>query len=128
MTLPLIFHDDYMEDAIVYMLVMPILVGVIVFAKVWTVKVLSSKIEAENTHYTVLGISETATLPEIKKAFRWMAMKWHPDKNKSAEAEAMMKQLNAAHEVLKEADLRKVYDDELKNQSMATMSSGFRST
>jgi len=110
--LPLVFDDDYMQDALVYIVVMPLLVMLILWAKYWTVTVLASHIKAENTHYTMLGVSETATISEIKKGFKRMALKWHPDKNSSAEAEATMKQVNEAYEVLKDEDSRKVYDDE----------------
>jgi len=77
------------------------------------VAVLSSKLQAENTHYTLLGVPEKATEAEIKKAFRRLAMKWHPDKNPSSEAEAMMKQLNEAHETLTDQETKSKYDSGL---------------
>jgi len=66
--------------------------------------------------YKILGISETATLEEIKKSYRKLAQKWHPDKwnTKSLaereEANKKMQELNKAYEVLGDEDKRKRYD------------------
>ena len=50
--------------------------------------------------YAVLGIPETATLEEVKAAYRRMALRYHPDMNKSKDAEARMKEINEAYERL----------------------------
>jgi len=52
--------------------------------------------------YVVLGVPRNATKQEIKKAYRKLAMKWHPDKNRGNEkyAEKMFKKLNAAYSLI----------------------------
>jgi len=53
-------------------------------------------------HYEVLGLDgKTSTEDDIKKAYRSLAKKFHPDKNKAADAEDKFKELAAAYEVLK---------------------------
>jgi len=61
-------------------------------------------------YYEVLGISKNATEAEIKSAYRKQALQWHPDKNKSKEAEARFKEINEAYEVLFNKDKRAAYD------------------
>ncbi len=53
--------------------------------------------------YWVLGIPETASLQEVKQAYRRMALRYHPDVNKSRDAEARMKEINEAYERLSNA-------------------------
>lgn len=61
--------------------------------------------------YSVLGISKSATQDEIKKAYRKLAMQYHPDKNKGdKKAEEKFKEINNAYEVLGDAKKRKEYD------------------
>lgn len=60
--------------------------------------------------YSVLGIDRSATADEVKRAFRRLAMEFHPDRNKSPEAEAKFKQVNAAYEVLSDPEKRARYD------------------
>ena len=52
--------------------------------------------------YDVLGVPETATLQEVKAAYRRMALRYHPDVNRSRDAEARMKEINEAYERLTE--------------------------
>ena len=47
-------------------------------------------------YYEVLGVSKTASAAEIKSAYRKLALKWHPDRNKSSESEEKFKQINQA--------------------------------
>lgn len=63
-------------------------------------------------YYKVLGVSKTASRDEIKKAFRKLAVKYHPDKNPGDKnAEEKFKEVNEANEVLGDADKRKKYDE-----------------
>lgn len=61
-------------------------------------------------YYEVLGLAKTATQDEIKKAFRTLAMKYHPDKNKESNAEEKFKEINEAYEVLSDQQKRSTYD------------------
>jgi molecular chaperone DnaJ len=61
-------------------------------------------------YYEVLGVSRTASDVEIKSAFRNQARKYHPDVNKSPDAEARFKEINEAYEVLSDARKRSAYD------------------
>lgn len=61
-------------------------------------------------YYEVLGVTKSASLDEIKKAFRSLAMKYHPDKNKAADAEDKFKEINEAYEVLGDQQKRSTYD------------------
>lgn len=62
-------------------------------------------------YYEVLGLSKGATEDEIKKAFRKMAMKYHPDRNPGdKEAEEKFKEVNEAYSVLSDADKKSKYD------------------
>lgn len=62
--------------------------------------------------YSVLGISKTADEDQIKKAFRKLAVQFHPDKNPGkASAEARFKEVNQAHEVLGDKTKRALYDE-----------------
>lgn len=61
-------------------------------------------------YYEVLGISKNATIDEIKRAFRRLAMKYHPDRNKEPDAEQKFKEINEAYEVLSDENKRRSYD------------------
>jgi curved DNA-binding protein len=61
-------------------------------------------------YYKTLGVSKTANKDEIRKAFRKLARKYHPDVNTDADAEAKFKDLNEAYEVLKDPERRAAYD------------------
>ncbi|MES2509480.1 MAG: DnaJ domain-containing protein [Pseudomonadota bacterium] len=62
-------------------------------------------------HYTSLGVNSAATLADVKKAFRQQASFWHPDRNPAADAPARFRAVQAAYEVLSDADKRQAYDD-----------------
>ena len=61
-------------------------------------------------YYTLLGIKENATDGEIKKAYRRLAKKYHPDVNTEAEAEDKFTQIQDAYGVLSDHEKRKLYD------------------
>ncbi len=65
---------------------------------------------ADKNYYTVLGVSKTASADEIKKAYRKLALEFHPDRNKSKEADAKFKEVTKAYEVLSDEGKRKTYD------------------
>lgn len=60
--------------------------------------------------YETLGVSKSASKDDIKSAYRKQAMAWHPDKNKSPEAEEKFKEINEAYEVLSNDQKRSAYD------------------
>ena len=68
------------------------------------------KVIAKKDYYDVLGLSKTATPEEIKKAYKKMAIKFHPDKNHSTFAEDAFKKISQAYQVLSDAEKRKFYD------------------
>ncbi|HWI40270.1 MAG TPA: J domain-containing protein [Verrucomicrobiae bacterium] len=61
-------------------------------------------------YYSVLGVDRTASPVDIQKAYRKLARKYHPDINKTKEAEEKFKEINEAHEVLADPEKRKKYD------------------
>jgi len=61
-------------------------------------------------YYKILGISRDADAIEIKKAYRKLARKYHPDVSKEADAESKFKDVNEAYETLGDAEKRKKYD------------------
>ncbi len=60
--------------------------------------------------YEVLGVSKNAAISEIKTAYRKLALKWHPDRNKSQEAHEKFKEINKAYEILADSKKREMYD------------------
>jgi curved DNA-binding protein len=67
---------------------------------------------AKKDYYDVLGVKKTATEEEMKKAYRALAMKYHPDRNpgNKKEAEERFKEINEAYAVLSDKDKRRQYD------------------
>src|SRR6201985_3048449 len=61
-------------------------------------------------YYKVLGVDKKASQDDIKKAYRKLARKYHPDTNKDAGAEERFKQISEAYDVLGDEDKRKKYD------------------
>ncbi|AEP31369.1 DnaJ C-terminal domain-containing protein [Brumicola nitratireducens] len=62
-------------------------------------------------YYKILDVDETADLKEVKKAYRKLALKFHPDTSTASDAEAKFKEVAEAYEVLKDATKRAEYDD-----------------
>jgi molecular chaperone DnaJ len=60
--------------------------------------------------YALLGVSRDASEAEVKKAYRKLAMEYHPDRNSSPEAEARFKEITEAYEVLRDPQKRAAYD------------------
>jgi len=65
---------------------------------------------AKRDYYEVLGVSQTTPVNEIKMQYRKLALKFHPDRNKSAEAGEHFKEISEAYAVLSDPEKRKVYD------------------
>lgn len=63
-------------------------------------------------YYKILGVEKNATQDAVKKAFRRLAVKYHPDKNPGdKKAEEKFKEINEANEVLSDVEKRKKYDE-----------------
>lgn len=65
---------------------------------------------SKRDYYEVLGVERNADKETLKKAFRKLAQKYHPDVNKTSEAEAIFKEMNEAYQVLNDDQKRAVYD------------------
>lgn len=68
--------------------------------------------ERSERYYSVLEVAKTASADEIKKAYRGLALKWHPDRNPDQKevAEQKFKEIAEAYEVLSDPEKRKIYD------------------
>lgn len=68
------------------------------------------------TYYDILQLNQNASATEIKKSFRYLALKYHPDKNKNSESNQMFLKIVEAYEVLSDTNLRRKYDLTLRNE------------
>jgi DnaJ family protein B protein 5 len=63
------------------------------------------------SHYETLGVPKTASNDEIKKAYRGLSLKYHPDRNNTAEAKEKIRKVKEAYETLGDSNKRKEYDN-----------------
>ena len=66
---------------------------------------------AKEDYYKTLGVNRNVTPQELKSAYRKLAMKYHPDRNPSPEAEEQFKKINEAYEVLSDPQKKQIYDN-----------------
>lgn len=76
----------------------------------------------DTEYYELLGVAFDADDTELKKAYRKQAMKYHPDKNPSSDAEEKFKDISKAYQILSDSNLRAVYDK--NGKSMADKEGG----
>ncbi|XP_010920872.1 dnaJ protein P58IPK homolog A [Elaeis guineensis] len=89
----------------------------------------SLKLSKRKDWYKILGVSRTASIAEIKRAYKKLALQWHPDKNvdNREEAEAKFREIAAAYEVLGDEDKRTRYDrgEDVDDMGMGMGGGGF---
>lgn len=73
-------------------------------------------------HYAVLGVSSDSNEEEIRRAYKRLALRYHPDKNPDADAEEKFKQIAQAYEILTDSEKRSLYDQQGKNFIKDTLS------
>jgi DnaJ-class molecular chaperone len=78
----------------------------------------------EENYYKILGINENSSQDEIKKKYRSLSLKYHPDRNQSNEAVELYKKINEAYEVLGDTQKREQYDMSRRNPFMRQMNGG----
>ncbi|KAM8917462.1 dnaJ homolog subfamily B member 9 [Spinachia spinachia] len=81
-----------------------------VLTVLWFSEVLHTASESSKSYYDILNVEPSATDRHIKKAFRQLATKCHPDKNKSADAEKSFREIVEAYAVLSTQEKRRRYD------------------
>src|SRR3954465_11024542 len=65
---------------------------------------------AKRDHYDVLGVPRTASADDIRKAYRKLAREFHPDVNKSADAQKKFTEVQTAYDILSDEQKRRMYD------------------
>lgn len=80
----------------------------------WSSSAAAAAINGEPDHYKVLGVAQSATLADIKRAYRLLARKYHPDVSKDSRAVEVFKTIRCAYEVLSNEVTRIKYDRALK--------------
>src|SRR5260370_42674803 len=77
------------------------------------------RLRSDQNKYTILGVERNANIAEIKKAYRYLAMLYHPDRHTLAhktEAEETFKLINAAYVTLADSNSRALYDQMVDKQ------------
>ena len=77
---------------------------------VFCVSTLIAVVSASDDLYDILGVKRTASQKDIKRAFRKLAIKYHPDKNKDKGAEEKFQKIARAYEILSNEEKRAKYD------------------
>lgn len=70
---------------------------------------------SSKTHYEVLGVNPDASEQDIRKAYRSLSLKYHPDKNSDEDAQSRFQEISAANDIIGDPDKRTQYDFELKH-------------
>ena len=68
-------------------------------------------------HYSVLGINNSATVEEIRRAYRILARRYHPDVNPGNSSEEKFKRISQAYDTLSNTEKRREYDTELEQET-----------
>jgi len=74
----------------------------------------SPRSDAEADHYKILNLPQNASEDDVKKSFRKLALKYHPDKNKEEGAIDNFRRVKLAHEILGDPVKRRNYDAEMR--------------
>lgn len=69
-------------------------------------------VSSSTDYYRELGLDRHATTADIRNAYKRLALRWHPDRNKAKEAEEKFKTIKKAYDVLSDEKLRREYDQE----------------
>lgn len=77
-------------------------------------RVVAASYKTSACHYTILGVTESATEEDIKAAYRRLARQYHPDVNKTTDAYEKFLQFKIAYEILSDQQARAAYDRERK--------------
>lgn len=77
-------------------------------------------------YYEILGVGKSASVDEIKRAYRKLALEWHPDRNKAAGANEKFKEINEAYAVLSDPKKRETYDQFGHAAQQSPFGEGFR--
>ncbi|XP_043699776.1 dnaJ protein P58IPK homolog B-like [Telopea speciosissima] len=89
----------------------------------------SLKLSKHKDWYKILGISRSASISEIKRAYKKLALQWHPDKNvdNREEAEAKFREIAVAYEVLGDDEKRVTYDrgEDIEDMGIGMGGGGF---
>ncbi|KAK4471806.1 hypothetical protein MN116_005200 [Schistosoma mekongi] len=77
---------------------------------IFSLEFLLGESNAEQDYYDILGVSKSASTSDVKKAFRKLALKYHPDKNKDEDSQKKFLKIAEAYDVLSDDEKRKQYD------------------